>query len=95
MGLGESDVLAFIDAQAWTASKSYPRNPHEYVVKEFCARPELWDGVVQYIRDNGQRERFYRATYSYLYVGEWKYWSMGAPIAETIIINRARVEATP
>jgi hypothetical protein len=80
MGITEDQVLEFIAAQAWTYSKSYPRNPHDYVVKEFCAMPELWDGVVQYIREYGQRERFYRAQYMYLYIGEWKYWTMGAPI---------------
>lgn len=27
----------------------------------------------------------------YLYIDDYKYWTMGAPVEETIIINRAKV----
>ena len=28
----------------------------------------------------------------YLYIDDYKYWTMGAPVEETIIMNRAKVK---
>jgi hypothetical protein len=42
------------------------------------------------IKAHGQRERFGKYTYRYLYLGEFKYWAMSS-LPYSKIINRARV----
>ena len=48
-----------------------------------------FERVVQYIRDNGVSERFFSKSFIYFYMGGWKYWTMGEPLNETQVINRA------
>jgi hypothetical protein len=62
---------------------------------------EEFERMVVYIREHGYRDSYVskgkegqrdrRYWYTYLNVGEWRYWTMGAPIPSTIIINRARL----
>lgn len=72
-------------------AKTMPKIPHEYTLKEDWEDDELFEDVVRYIRDNGVKEKFYRKEFTYLYLGNYKYWTMGNPIETTILINRARV----
>jgi hypothetical protein len=37
-------------------------------------------------------ESFRGRKHVYLDVDEWKYWTMGSPLDDTILINRARTE---
>ena len=43
-------------------------------------------------REHGGKEQWGKYNFPYLYIDDYKYWTMGAPIEETIIINRAKVE---
>ena len=36
--------------------------------------------------------RWGKYNFPYLIIDGWKYWTMGAPIEETIIINRAEIK---
>jgi hypothetical protein len=31
-------------------------------------------------------------TYTYRNIDDYKYWTMGAPLSQTILINRAKIE---
>ncbi len=77
----------------WTFAKTMPNAPHEYIVRDKC---ELTDDeflfFVDVQRNYGKVERWGKYTLPYLYVGNYKYWTMGAPHEDTIIINRAEVE---
>jgi hypothetical protein len=42
-------------------------------------------------REHGVEEQWGKYNFPYLYIDDYKYWTMGAPIEETIIINRARI----
>lgn len=80
----------------WTFAKSMPWCPHEYIVRGKCPLTE--DEFVYFINmqhNYGKVERWGKYITPYLYVDDYKYWTMGAPIEETIIINRAKVELPP
>ena len=46
-----------------------------------------------HIRRHGYQKVYGRATYTYLDIDDWQYWTMGSPLSETILINRARLSA--
>ena len=77
----------------WTFAKSMPWCPHEYIVRGKC--PLTDDEFVHFVdmqRNYGKVERWGKYITPYLYIDDYKYWTMGAPIEETIIINRAKVK---
>ena len=82
----------FLLRAKWNWAKSYAKTaPHWYVVRGEFADDALFDKVVEEMRQNSVPERFYSKTFQYFYHGGYKYWTMGNPIAETTIINRAKV----
>jgi endo-alpha-1,4-polygalactosaminidase (GH114 family) len=74
-----------------------PQWPHEYVVRNWRPDKEpVFERFVMHIRDHGYDAPFLdHATYRYLEIDGWKYWTMGEALNETTIINRAKVEARP
>jgi hypothetical protein len=42
------------------------------------------------VRESGSPATFDSRTYIYLYVDGMKYWTMGSPINETTVLNRAK-----
>ena len=76
----------------WTFAKTMPFAPHEYIVKERCPlSAEEFEYFVNMQREHGIRERWGKYNNPYLYVDDYKYWTMGAPLEETTVINRAKV----
>jgi hypothetical protein len=84
------DPVAFINAHEWTFAKTMPDNPHEYVARKNVARD--FDDMVRFIREHGHARLYQKRLYLYWEHDGWLYWSMGWPVNETIIINRARIE---
>lgn len=86
-----TELLAFVNEQKWIYAKTMPKWPHEYIVRE-RVEEELFERLVRHIRTHGYEGKFYRKTITY-YDEEGKvYWTMGAPLVETTIINRCRKE---
>jgi hypothetical protein len=83
----------FIDSQKWTFAKTMPLWPHEYIVRRNVDEG-LFVQLVEHIRANGYAGSFYNLPITYLDHDGMTYWTMGAPIEETIIINRCRKEDT-
>jgi hypothetical protein len=80
----------YIARVRWTFAKTMPRHPHEYTVRQH--RPEydeLFCTFVEMIRRYGYVKKWDGRTYVYLDLDGWSYWTMGNPISETTIINRA------
>lgn len=76
----------------WTFAKTMPSAPHEYIVREKCPlTEEEFVFFVNMQRQYGVKERWGKFYNFYLYVDDYKYWTMGAPIEETKVINRAKV----
>jgi hypothetical protein len=82
-------LRAFIDREAWTFAKTWPEWPHEYIVRK-RTYGTLFDDLVRHIRAHGYEGRFYEKVLVYYEEAGMVYWTMGAPIEETTIVNRCR-----
>jgi hypothetical protein len=83
----------FIASCRWTFAKTMPLWPHEYIVRERVDE-ELFVQLVEHIRAHGYEGSFYQKRITYYDHDGMVYWTMGAPIEKTIIINRCRKEDT-
>jgi hypothetical protein len=85
------DLRRFVDEEHWTYAKTMPDWPHEYLVR---ARVDdgLFARTVQHIRLHGYEGRFFDTRITYYEEARLLYWTMGAPLDDTIIINRCRKE---
>ena len=75
----------------WKAatSKAYAKLPHEYSLRRLWPHDEEFAWCVEYIRRVGYQERFIGRVWTYLDAGQHQYWTMGDPVPETTLINRA------
>ena len=76
-------------------AKSMPSMPHEYSHRLNWKNDKDFCDVVQWIRDNGVKERFGSKVYVYYYLNGYKYWTMGNELSyvdktKTFILNRAK-----
>ena len=90
----DDDVINFIEARQWVFAKMMPQWPHECTVRK-CQDPmeeqAEFEQAVVFIRADGERRTFEQRGRSSIYfdVDGCQYWTMGAPIEETVIISRA------
>lgn len=83
----------FIEQITWIEAKSYPDHPHEYIVRgKIDTADERFFDAVKFIRENGYDDNFYSKTYTYYELNGKKYWTMGADVEETTVINRTDIE---
>ena len=88
------NVRQFIDNAPWREAITYAETwPHEYVVRDQVDE-EMFAAVVEYVREHGTMESFYNKRHSHWYDRGYAYWSMGAPVSETTILNRCPSENT-
>ena len=86
-----ADLRRFADGERWTYAKTMPRWPHEYLVRD-RVDAGLFERLVEHIRAHGFQGRFYHRAITYFEEDGLLYWTMGAPVNETTIINRCRTE---
>jgi hypothetical protein len=84
------DIASFIASNAWTFATTMPDNPHWYAVRAKCNDEAAFEGFVMHIRAHGYTLKFKGRKYTCFNVDEFRYWTMGAPLDATIIINRAK-----
>ena len=85
------NVISFIKKNKWVFAKTMPKTPHEYVNRKILT-PVMqteFDEFVKYIRQYGERAKYWGKEYVYLHIDGYYYWTMGAPLEETYILNRA------
>lgn len=76
-------------SQDYKFAKTMPEHPHSYtLIYNWKNKQDFYD-VVEFIRENSYPEKFKGRTYRMFLLNGMKYWTMGAPIKETILINRA------
>lgn len=76
----------------WTFAKTMPWAPHEYIVRGKCTLTE--EEFLYFIdmqRKYGKAERWGKNINPYLYIDDYKYWTMAAPVEDTLVMNRAKV----
>ena len=85
----EEQFEEFCQKVTWHWAKTYARTaPHWY-----CVRAEVGDAefeeAVKFIREHKVERMFFSTSFGYYDSREYTYWTMGNPINETTIINRA------
>ena len=87
----------FIARRKWREAVTYRKTaPHEYTVREWEVGTQAnrdFDQFTIYVRRFGYADVFYKIRHIYWAVAEFKYWTMGWPVEQTTVINRARVDA--
>lgn len=73
---------------SWRFAKTMPDNPHWYTLRKTWAQDDEFVHCTQFIRDYGYREKYGGRWYTVLNINDMKYWTMGAPIPQTTLINR-------
>lgn len=91
--MNQEKIKDLILGWSWTFAKTMPQCSHWYVVRS-PENEESFIEFVEHIRVHGVEEKFGKDSYLYLYLGEYKYWTMGNPVPETTIINRALAKRT-
>ncbi|MGA7398074.1 MAG: hypothetical protein WBW62_11565 [Solirubrobacterales bacterium] len=90
-------VELFVAESGWRLAKTMLDNPHQYTVRDLLnadGRHTTAMGNTEFewfceqIFTDGYTGRWDGRTYTYLHVGEWKYWTMGLSPKITTIINR-------
>lgn len=89
-GYALPDFEAFVAAHPWKFAKTMPQVPHHYVVRE-NVDSDGFSAAVQFVRKHGYQAVWGRRTFVYFDHEGYRYWSMGAPMERTIILNRARI----
>jgi hypothetical protein len=84
---GIEQARAFTTAAPWRFASTMPERPHWYTVRGQAPEREF-EAFVTYIRAGGYDAEFEGTTYTYRDIDGYAYWTMGAPLAETVIINR-------
>ena len=87
----EKTIIEDLLNQKWIFAKTMPETPHWYTLRKNWADNKSFDEAVILIREKGYRKKHRGRTYIYLEIENMKYWTMGAPVNKTILINRALI----
>jgi hypothetical protein len=87
----EDEFRAFVHRAPWTFAKTMPQWQHEYTLRR-QHNPATFEAAVRFIREHGYRARWGRAIRTYVNLDGKRYWTMGAPVEQTILINRADLD---
>ena len=89
--MDENWFRSFIASAQWVFAKTMPESPHWYTLRRTSDKTEFERAVVD-IRSYGYSRRYKGYDYISYDIDGWTYWTMGAPLGETILINRAQLE---
>ena len=84
-------IRSTIEAGTWTFASSMPWIPHFYVVRGKTLPYNLFVKLAIWVRHYGYDANHGYGVHRYLDVDGLRYWTMGAPLYETTILNRARI----
>lgn len=82
------NTASLLERQDWIFAKTMPTNPHWYTLRRKWHDHQGFNQVVSFIREYGYDEMYQGKQYRVCAINGFKYWTMGAPISETILINR-------
>ena len=80
-----------LERNKWIFAKTMPETPHFYTLRRTWRDEKKFESIVEYIREQGIKEKFEGKEYIYLHLGDFKYWTMGEAAKDTILINRAKI----
>jgi 2-polyprenyl-3-methyl-5-hydroxy-6-metoxy-1,4-benzoquinol methylase len=73
----------------WHFAKTMADQPHWYTLRREWSRDGDFVQAVEMIRNHGYIRKYRGSRYGSFNINGMYYWTMGAPIGETILINRA------
>lgn len=79
-----------LGAAEYRFAKTMPENPHHYTLRRTWACAGEFEVVVAAIRVHGTSRRWMGHTYIYFEAEGYQYWTMGAAVTKTTLINRAK-----
>ena len=85
------DIEKEIASKYYRFAKSMPKIPHSYSRRSEWENDNKFNEAVLYIRKHGKKEKFYNKEFIYLYIDNYKYWTMGYSVEKTILINRVKL----
>ncbi len=91
-GLTHAEVGRWLEARRWVFAKSRPTNPHSYTLRREFGDEEIFERVVEHIREFGQPYPWWGSIYLQYVSGDHAYWTMGARPQETVLVNRKSLE---
>lgn len=89
--LSYPDVADALLSAEFVYAKTMPHFPHHYTLRKKWTQAPEWEAVVQFIRDHGYAAKYEGRKYLYLDINGCRYWTMGASLSTTILINRAEL----
>lgn len=95
--LSHGEVVDQLLRHSWKFARTMPQWPHDYTLREnWRVEGMPWENLVQYLRDYSYQGWFgaKRTPRLYWVHGGYIYWTMGSPLHDTILINRAVNEIT-
>ena len=82
-------AIYILQSKVWLFAKTAKdKNPHWYTLRSTFDDNDRFDNIVLLLREFGNEENFWNVKYLCLYHKGWKYWTMGSPVDETILINK-------
>jgi hypothetical protein len=90
--LTNDDIRALVVSLTWTFAKTMPACPHEYIVRGKTAPDHAFLRFAAHIRKHGEVRCWGKYQHTYFDLDGYHYWTMGAPLEQTTIINRQRNE---
>lgn len=89
-------IQSLINGATWHFAKTMQEIPHSYMRKRELDDPAAFEEFVMYIRKFGDTRQFGGTkVFTYLHLNGYQYWSMGAPLEKTILVNRAECPLQP
>ena len=92
--MNPEEFAAFVRAAPWRFAATMPQIPHEYTLRR-QHDPATFEAAVAFIRERGYPAKWGRHTHTYYDHDGRKYWTLGWPIAQTIVLNRADLQGRP
>lgn len=89
----DNRLSEYINTVSWTFDITMPEWPHDYIVKK-DVNVQLFNELVRHIRKYGYEGMFYQKSITYFDHEGMVYWTMGATIDNTTVINRCKNDAT-
>jgi len=90
MFMTDEEINTYISKIFWRTSVD---GSHQYTLSLWTPdSSEAFNKFVVHIRQHGYIDKFMEREYTYFDVGDYQYWSMGSPLKETILINRAKLK---
>ncbi len=91
----EEEVKKILSTCRFTFARTLARTPHSWICRKDWKNDNEFLELMDYIEKNGKVEYFFKHPFTYLYLGEYKYWVMtdkSGKADRTAIINRAKKE---